>query len=245
MRIDVWSDVVCPWCYIGKRRLEKALAGFEGSHPEAGVEVVWHSFELDPSAPEVPVESVAEALGRKYGGGPEAGRSMVDRVEAVAAEEGMIWRHHASLRVNTTTAHRLLHWALEEGGPQVQGRLKDALLAAYFEHEKNIADTDTLVDLVASVGLDAERARRVIASREFADDVEADIRQAAAFGATGVPFFVVDQKYGISGAQPVEFFTEVIQRAWNEAHPAVSLVTPDGATGTEASTACGPDGCAI
>ena len=242
MRIDVWSDVVCPWCYIGKRRLEKAVTGLESARPELDVEVVWHSFELDPAAPAVPVESVAEALGRKYGGGVEAGRSMVDRVEAVAAEEGMVWRHHAALRVNTVTAHRLLHWALEEGGPQVQGRLKDALLAAYFEQEKNIADADTLVDLAVSVGLDAERARQIIVSREFADDVEADIRQAAAFGATGVPFFVVDQKYGISGAQPAEFFAEVIERAWDESHPAVALLTPEGATDTDA---CGPDGCAL
>ena len=242
MRIDVWSDVVCPWCYIGKRRLEKAVAAIEESRPEVDVEVVWHSFELDPSAPEVAVESVAEALGRKYGGGADAGRSMVDRVEAVAAEEGMLWRHHASLRVNTVTAHRLLHWALHEGGPQVQGKLKDALLAAYFEQEKNIADTDTLIDLATAVGLDGDRARRIIAGRDYADEVEADIRQAAAFGATGVPFFVVDQKYGISGAQPVEFFAELIERAWDEAHPTIALVTPDGAADTDT---CGPDGCAL
>ena len=217
MRIDVWSDVVCPWCYIGKRRLEKALTTFSQGHPEADIEVVWRSFELDPAAPVVPVETVAESLGRKYGGGPQAGQAMVDRVEAVAAEEGMIWRHHSSLRVNTVAAHRLLHWALHEGGPELQGQLKQALLAAYFEQERNVADIDTLVELAASVGLDEVRARTVVESNEFADEVEADVRQAAALGATGVPFFVVDQKYGISGAQPVEFFTEVIERAWDVA----------------------------
>jgi predicted DsbA family dithiol-disulfide isomerase len=242
VRIDVWSDVVCPWCYIGKRRLEKALDAFESAHPESDIEVVWRSFELDPSAPAVPVESVAESLGRKYGGGPAAGQSMVDRVEAVAAEEGMIWRHHSSLRVNTVTAHRLLHWALHEGGPELQGRLKQALLAAYFEQELNIADLDTLLDLAASVGLDRDRARAVIESREFGDEVEADIRQASALGATGVPFFVIDQKYGISGAQPVEFFEQVIERAWNESRPAISVLTP---AGSDDADACGPDGCAI
>ncbi|MGN6721959.1 MAG: DsbA family oxidoreductase [Marmoricola sp.] len=248
MRIDVWSDVVCPWCYIGKRRLEKALTAFESEHPENDIEVVWRSFELDPSAPEVPVESVAQALGRKYGGGPDAGRSMVDRVEAVAAEEGMVWRHHSSLRVNTVTAHRLLHWALHEGGPELQGRLKQELLAAYFERELNIADVETLLDLTASVGLDRERARAVIESREFADEVEADVREAAALGATGVPFFVIDQKYGISGAQPVEFFTQVIERAWNESRP-LMLVSPEveerEARHETEEAVCGPDGCVI
>src|SRR5690348_16774565 len=141
VQIEIWSDVVCPWCYIGKRRLEKALATFEHADD---VEVVWRSFQLDPSAPTVPTETVAEALGRKYGGGPEAGRQMVDRVEAVAAEEGLLFRHHRSLRVGTVDAHRLLHLALETGDPALQGRLKEALLAAYFVETENVADHETL-----------------------------------------------------------------------------------------------------
>ena len=136
MRIEIWSDVVCPWCYIGKRRLEKAL----GTFPHADeVEVVWHSYLLDPSAPKVPVETVAESLGRKYGGGPEGGKAMIDRVEAVAAEEGLLFRHHASLRVGTVDTHRVLHLALETGGPELQGRLKEALLDAYFVQTENVA----------------------------------------------------------------------------------------------------------
>jgi predicted DsbA family dithiol-disulfide isomerase len=233
MQIEIWSDVVCPWCYIGKRRLEKALADF----PHA-VEVVYRSFQLDPSAPTVPVETVAEALGRKYGGGPEAGRRMVDRVEAVAAEEGLLFRHHQSLRVGTVDAHRLLHLALETGRPELQGRLKEALLSAYFVETENVADHDTLTRIATGVGLDAERVAGVLGSDEFADAVEADIRQAAAFGATGVPFFVIDRKYGVSGAQPTEVFTQVLERAWADAHPQLDMV---GAT----DDACGPDGCAI
>lgn len=233
MQIEIWSDVVCPWCYIGKRRLEKALADF----PHA-VEVVYRSFQLDPSAPQVPVETVAEALGRKYGGGPEAGRRMVDRVEAVAAEEGLLFRHHQSLRVGTVDAHRLLHLALETGGPELQGRLKEALLSAYFVEAENVADHGTLTRIATGVGLDAERVAGVLGSDEFADAVEADIRQAAAFGATGVPFFVIDRKYGVSGAQPTEVFTQVLERAWADAHPQLDVV---GAT----DDACGPDGCAI
>ena len=234
MRIEIWSDVVCPWCYIGKRRLEAALATFD----QAGdVEILWRSFQLDPSAPTEPVETVAESLGRKYGGGPEAGRQMIDRVEAVAAEEGLLFRHHQSLRVNTVDAHRVLHLALETGGPQLQGRLKEALLSAYFVETRNVADHDTLLDIAAGVGLDEVRVKEVLVGTEFADAVEADIREAASLGATGVPFYVVDRKYGISGAQPAGVFAQVLEKAWSESHPTLDLVG--------GADACGPDGCAI
>jgi predicted DsbA family dithiol-disulfide isomerase len=233
MRIEIWSDVVCPWCYIGKRRLETALVAFPHE-----VEIVWRSFQLDPAAPAVPVETVAESLGRKYGGGPEAGKQMIDRVEAVAAEEGLIFRHHQSLRVNTVDAHRVLHLALEAGGPALQGRLKEAYLSAYFVETLNVADHDTLSRIAVGVGLDETRVREVLAGDEYEDAVEADIQQAVAFGATGVPFYVVDRKYGVSGAQPAEVFTQVLEKAWAESHPALDLVGGG-------ADACGPDGCAL
>jgi predicted DsbA family dithiol-disulfide isomerase len=238
MLIEIWSDVVCPWCYIGKRRLEAALADFE--HADA-VQLRWRSFQLDPSAPDEPVETVAEALGRRYGGGPEAGRQMVDRVEAVAAEEGMVWRHHRSLRVGTTDAHRLLHLARDEGGPEEQGRLKEALLSAYFVEARNVADHDALREVATRAGLDAASVEAVLAGRRYADEVDADVQQAVAYGAGGVPFFVVDRRYGISGAQPVEVFAQVLDRAWAESHPSVPVVAGAGAEGE----ACGPDGCAV
>jgi predicted DsbA family dithiol-disulfide isomerase len=234
MQIEIWSDVVCPWCYIGKRRLEKALDSFEHADD---VEIVWRSFELDPSAPKAPVETVAEALGRKYGGGPEAGTQMVDRVEAVAAEEGLLFRHHQSLRVNTVDAHRVLHLALETGGPALQGRLKEALLAAYFVETENVADHDTLSRIAAGVGLDEVRVKEVLTGDEYADAVEGDVREAVSLGATGVPFYVVDRKYGIAGAQPGEVFAQVLEKAWAESHPTLDVVG-----GAEA---CGPDGCAL
>ena len=221
MRIDIWSDVVCPWCFIGKRRLETALAGFEHA---ADVEVVWHSFQLDPGAPDVPVETVAEALGRKYGGGPDAGKDMIDRVEAVAAEEGMVWRHHDSLRVGTMDAHRLLHLAHHEGGSALQGALKEALLSAYFVEARNVADHAVLREVAVGAGVDATAVDRVLGSDELADEVWADIEQAQRFGATGVPFFVIDEKYGVSGAQPADTFTQVLERAWSERTPAVQMV---------------------
>jgi predicted DsbA family dithiol-disulfide isomerase len=233
MRIDIWSDVVCPWCYIGKRRLEKALAGFEHGDD---VEIVWHSFELDPGAPREAVESVPDMLGRKYGGGPEAGRRMVDRTEAVAAEDGLEFRLHQAQRANTVDAHRLLHLALETGGPQLQGRLKERLLAAYFTETRNVADHDVLREAGVAAGLDPARVDAVLASDEYGADVRADVDQARAYGAGGVPFFVVDQKFGISGAQPVDVFDQVLHRAWDEREPSLQVVASDAA--------CGPDGCA-
>jgi predicted DsbA family dithiol-disulfide isomerase len=235
MRIEIWSDVVCPWCYIGKRRVEGALAAFE--HADE-VEVVWRSYQLDPGAPREPVETVAESLGRKYGGGPDAGRQMIDRVEAVAAEEGMVWRHHQSPRVGTVDAHRLIHLALHEGGPDLQGIVKEKLLEAYFTRAENVADHAVLRRVGTEAGLAGEQVDDLLAGTAYEADVWADIEQAQRYGATGVPFVVVDQRYGVSGAQPVETFTQVLERAWADAHPSLDLVTsPDGEV-------CGPDGCA-
>ncbi|MET1061051.1 MAG: DsbA family oxidoreductase [Nocardioides sp.] len=230
MIIEVWSDVVCPWCYIGKRRLESALAEFPHE-----VEVVWRSFQLDPGAPAVPTETVAESLGRKYGGGPEGGARMIDNVEAVAAEEGLVYRLHQAQRANTIDAHRLLHLALEQGGPTLQGTLKEALLAAYFTDARNVADHAVLRDVAVTAGVDPERVDAVLATTEYRDEVFADIEQAQAYGATGVPFFVIDRKYGVSGAQAADTFRQVLDRAWADAHPSLELVG--------GGDACGPDGC--
>ncbi len=229
VRIEIWSDVVCPWCYIGKRRLEKALVDFPHE-----VEVVWRSFQLDPGAPQEATESVAEHLGRKYGGGPEAGRRMVDRVEAVAAEEGLLFRHHASVRANTLDAHRLLHLARRHG---LQGELKEALLAAYFTETENVADHEVLRKIAAGVGLDPAEVDATLSSGAFRDEVYADIEQAQEYGATGVPFYVVEGRYGVSGAQPTEVFAQVLERAWADLYPKLDLVGGDDV--------CGPDGCAI
>lgn len=234
MQIDIWSDVVCPWCYIGKRRLERALADFE--HADE-VEVRWRSFQLDPGAPAESTESVAEHLGRKYGGGVTAGQQMIDRVEAVAAEEGLLFRLGRARRANTVDAHRLLHLAHDVGGTATQGRLKEALLAAYFVEGENPADHGALTRIATGAGLPADRVAEVLAGPEYVDAVEADVEQAAAYGAGGVPFFVVDSRYGVSGAQPVEVFAQVLERAWSDAHPPVEVL----ATGD----ACGPDGCAV
>ncbi len=236
MRIQIWSDVACPWCYIGKRRFERALAQFPGRDE---VEVVYRSFELDPRAPEESTESVAEALGRKYGGGPAAGRQMVDQVTAVAAEVGLRFDFAHAPHSHTRDAHRLLHLALGEGGLQLQARLKEALLAAFFSEGRSMADHRVLRSVALSVDLDATRVDQVLSSDELADDVRADLELARSHGISGVPFYVVDDRFGVSGAQPVEVFAQVLERAWHESRPGLRLVGGGGAD----DAACGPDGC--
>ena len=249
MRIDIWSDVVCPWCSIGKRRLERALTDFP--HRDQ-VEIVYHSFLLDPTAPTArtgltapagtgPTETAQEMLARKYGLTLEQAAEKQAMVTALAAEEGMEWRrHHESPHVGTVDAHRLLHLALAEGEPGQQAALKDALLLAYFDEARNVADHAVLREVAVSVGLDGARVDEVLASEEYAGDVSADIAQARAYGATGVPFFVVDEKYGVSGAQPADYFSQLLERAWAESHPVLETVP-----GSVDSEACGPDGCPI
>jgi predicted DsbA family dithiol-disulfide isomerase len=237
MLIEIWSDVVCPWCYIGKRRLEAALAAF----PHADeVEVVYRSFELDPTAPEVGTESIADALARKYGMGADGARAAMQQVGDVAAEEGLRFDYAMATHTKTVDAHRLLHLALAQGGPVLQYALSEELLAAYFVQAENVADHDLLRRTAEKVGLDSTRVEAVLAGSEYADAVEADIREATALGANGVPFFVIDRKYGISGAQPAETFVQVLEKAWSDTHPQLEQVG-QGADGE----VCGPDGCPI
>jgi predicted DsbA family dithiol-disulfide isomerase len=235
MRIEIWSDVVCPWCYVGKRRLETALSQFDQRDE---VEVVYRSFELDPSAPQHGHELTTGVLARKYGRSEAEMRQMQQQLIDTAAAEGLELRLFDNVHTNTVDAHRLLHLALETGGPALQRELKEALLAAYFVHARDVGDHDVLRTAATDVGLDAARVDEVLAGTEYADAVAADIAQARAYGATGVPFFVVDQKFGVSGAQPAEVFSQVLDRAWAESRPALDVV--GGGAGE-----CGPDGCAL
>jgi predicted DsbA family dithiol-disulfide isomerase len=241
MRIDVWSDVVCPWCYIGKRRLEEALT-------EAGeqAEVVWHSFQLDPSATNDDERDLATRLGEKFGGGREFGLRANERVTAVAAEAGLEFNLDQAKAANTVDAHRVLHLARElaEAGEvpaDTQGRLKERFLRGYFTEGLPMGDPTTLTRLAVEAGLPEVQVAEVLAGAEYADEVAADQAQALAYGANGVPFFVIDQKYGVSGAQPVEVFREALRRAAADRQP-VTLITAPGGSDAEA---CGPDGCPI
>jgi predicted DsbA family dithiol-disulfide isomerase len=241
MRIDIWSDVVCPWCYIGKRRLEQALA-------ESGdrAEVVWHSFQLDPSATNDDPRDLAERLGEKFGRGREFGVQANEHVTGIAAEVGLDFHLEQAKSANTVDAHRVLHLARElteasELPADTQGRLKERYLKAYFTDGLPVGDHATLTRLAVEVGLPKDRVSAVLAGTAYADEVEADQAQALAYGANGVPFFVIDEKYGVSGAQPVEVFQEALRRANADRKP-VTLVTAPGSTD---DAACGPDGCPI
>lgn len=211
MRIEIWADVVCPWCYIGKRRLERALASFE--HRDE-VEVVYRSYELDPFAPEVGTETTVEVLGRKFGADEAGTRAMMARADEVAAGEGLVFSHADALHARTLTAHRLLHLARTEGRQQA---LLEEILAAYFTRGESVGDHDVLRRAAAAAGLDAARVEQVLASNEFRDEVMADVAQARAYGSSGVPFFVIDGRFGISGAQPTELFEQALAQAWGEA----------------------------
>ena len=216
MNIEIWSDVVCPWCYIGKRRLEQALASFEHA---ADVTITWRSFQLHPEAPRGQAIPTKEYLTSRFG--PQASQ-MMDRVVQAGADAGLHFDYAKALTVNTFDAHRLLHLAAAEG---VAGAAKERLLAAHFTEGANLADSGTLTALLTQAGADPARVQAVLASDDYAAEVEADIEQARAFGASGVPFFVIDRKYGISGAQPAKVFEQALRTA-SPSQPSPSQHSP-------------------
>ena len=241
MKVEIWSDVVCPWCYIGKRRFEAALAMFE--HRD-DVELVWRSFELDPSTPHSNdiQGTYAERLARKYRTSLEQAEGMLANMTQVAASEGLRFRFDLSRGGNTFDAHRLLHLALERG---VQDELKERLDKATFSEGLAVSDHDSLTALAVEVGLDEAEVRDVLASDRYADAVRADEAAARELDITGVPFFVVDGKYGISGAQPADRLLRVLERAWSERPKITVLAGDDDGTGVADGPGCEGDSCAI
>ena len=208
MIIDVWSDVVCPWCFIGKKRLEKALENFEHSDQ---VTVRHHAFQLQPDAVEtVPTK---EHLASKYGVSETEVAAMQANVCAVADGEGLCYNLDETLSGNTFDAHRLLLWAETIGK---QDELLTAMYSGYFEQSKSVFSHHDLCTIAEGIGINPVDAMNVLESGSFSDEVIEDRELAAQLGATGVPFFVVDMKFGISGAQPLEHFVETINLAWEE-----------------------------
>ncbi|MFI9823648.1 DsbA family oxidoreductase [Streptomyces sp. NPDC052013] len=234
MRVEIWSDIACPWCYVGKARFEKALRAF--AH-RGEVEVVHRSFELDPGRAKGDVEPVITMLTRKYGMSEAQAEAGEDNLGAQAAAEGLLYRTRGRDHGSTFDMHRLLHFAREQGR---QEELLDLLYRANFAEERSVFDDDErLVELAGEAGLDTDAARTVLDDPEaYAAEVRDDEREAAQLGARGVPFFVLDRTYGVSGAQPVEVFAQALTQAWGERTP-VRLIE-----GGEAE-ACGPDGCAV
>lgn len=235
MQVEIWSDVVCPWCYIGKRRFEEALAEFA---QRDAVNVIWRSFELDPRAPEHYTGTLNEMLAQKMRTTPQQAAKMNAHVAELAAEVGLDYHLDQAKPSNTFKAHRLLHLALERG---VQGQVKERLMRAYFTEGLPIGESDTLVQVAADAGLDAEEARATLAGDAYSAEVRADETRAAEFGIRGVPFVVIDERYGVSGAQSSETFLAALQTAWEASRP-LTMVSA-GAAGDDAVGVCEDDSC--
>jgi len=225
MEIEVWSDIVCPWCYLGKRRLEEALDRFEG---RAGVHVVHRAFQLDPTRPMGETQNRRRMLMAKYGWTESQAEAIDAQMMARAADDGLSYRMTADgVTGNTRLAHEVVQAAAAEG--QADAML-ERLYRAYFSEERSIFDIDALVALATEVGLDAHTVRTALEEGRYTAAVEADDRQAREFGARCVPFFVIDRRFGVSGAQPVEVFVEALSRA-GEAGVAHSERGPRAASG--------------
>jgi predicted DsbA family dithiol-disulfide isomerase len=218
--VDIWSDIACPWCYIGKRRLEAALARFE--HADE-VSVHWHSFELDPRAPAERTGNRTEALARKYGTTIEHARAAEQRLAQTAAEEGLDFHFDRARSGNTFDGHRLVHLAATHG---LAGAMKERLLAAYFSEGRLISDPATLAELAAEVGLPEADTAELLATERFAEEVRADELLASQLRISGVPTFIVDRVIGVSGAQPPDELLALLREGWGRA-AAPALATPE------------------
>jgi predicted DsbA family dithiol-disulfide isomerase len=231
LKIDVWSDIACPWCYVGKRRLERALEQFP--HAES-VEVVWHAFELDPAAPQErdPSVSHAERIAKKYGMTTEQARRNSERLCETARGDGLAFDFEHIRSGNTFDAHRLVHLARERG---LQNAVKERFLRAYLEEGALMSEHGTLVRLASEAGLDEGEVADVLASDHYTEAVRADEARAHELGINGVPCFVFDGRFAVSGAQSPQVLLSALHQAWSEREQS-SAELAEGAV-------CGPDGC--
>ena len=207
MRIDVWSDIACPWCYLGKHRIEAALAKHGGEH-----ELVFHAFELDPGKPRVHDDGLThtERIAKKFGTTPAQIATMHERMRRMGTEDGIDFHFERVQGGNTFDAHRLVRLGLERG---IQAAVKERLMKAYFSDGERIGDCDVLARLAGEAGLDVAEARDVLAGDRFTDSVRADEAEAQALDITGVPFFVIDRKVAVSGAQPIDVLVQALGAA--------------------------------
>ena len=219
--IDVWSDIACPWCYIGKRNLENGLATTASDEDAPEVEITYHSFELSPDTPVDFAGDELDFLEGHKGMPRERVRELLDNVTGVAANAGLEYRFDILQHTNTVKAHELLHFAKEQGAQQA---MAERLMAAYFTEGRHVGRIDDLVALAAEAGLDADAAREALESGRHLPDVRADQAQAQAYGIQGVPFFVIDGKYGVSGAQPAEAFAGVLRELWAKRSESAEVV---------------------
>jgi len=206
MRIEIWSDIVCPFCYIGKRNFEQALEKFDGA---AEVEIIWRSFELSPGIKTDPGRSIYEFLAEKKGWSLEQSREMHEQVVKAAQQAGLEFNFDKTVPVNSFNAHRLMHLATKRG---LQNELQERLFAAYFTDGMNVDDMDTLISLGVETGLPEEDIRQTLESNRYSEEVRNDVQEARLLGVQGVPFFVFDRTYAVSGAQPPKVFLETMEK---------------------------------
>jgi predicted DsbA family dithiol-disulfide isomerase len=235
LRVDIWSDIACPWCYVGKARFDKAVQELEG---KVAVEVRHRSFELDPTREPGNVDAVVPMIAKKYGISPAQAQANEYKLGELAQLEGLEYRTEGRDHGNTFDLHRILHLASDRG---LEAPVWKAFYAANFADEASLFDRERVVAVSVAAGLDEAEVNAVLDDPErYKDAVRADEAEAAALGANGVPFFVIDQKYGVSGAQPTALFTEILEKAWDEKKPAITTIA-----GADDAEACGPEGCAI
>jgi predicted DsbA family dithiol-disulfide isomerase len=228
VHVEIWSDIACPWCYIGKRRFEAAVAGFP--HRDE-VTVTWRSFQLDPEAPAERPGELAAHLASKYGSSVEQARARQAQITELAAAEGLDFRFDRARSGNTFDAHRLVHLAAAH---DKQDAMKERLMRAYLTEGELMSDHAALARLAGEIRLPADEVDGLLAGDRFAAEVVDDVRTGVGLGITGVPFFVVDRAFGASGAQPPELLRELLTHAW-EARPRVEVVS--------GGESCGVDGC--
>ncbi|MEX0844675.1 MAG: DsbA family oxidoreductase [Balneolaceae bacterium] len=205
MKIEIWSDVVCPFCYIGKRHLEQALKQL----PDLEVEIIWKSFELDPNAPVNSDLDIYDTLAKKYGRDRNWAKQMNANMTKMASSAGLDYNMDAVKPTNSFNAHQLIHFAKEHGK---QDKMKEALLSAYFVEGKHIGEAEVLADLAKKVGLNKDEAKEVLQTNSYSSKVVKDVEEAHQLGIQGVPFFFINEKYGLSGAQPPEVFVEALTK---------------------------------
>lgn len=234
MKVEIWSDIACPWCYIGRRRFEKALNQFEYRDQ---VEVIWRSHQLDPNAPRNYDGSVNDLVMQRYGMSLKQVEASHAQITALAHAEGLDYHLDKAHPVNSFDAHRLIHLAAHH---HLQSEMKERLQKAYFTDGHVISDHETLVQLAVEVGLDAAETRQVLVDGSYGAEVRADGRRAQMLGSNGVPFFLFDEKYAVEGAQPTELFLTALERTWAETRPIKKLMEVEQGAGV-----CKDESCAI
>lgn len=209
LRVDIWSDIACPWCYIGKHRFEAGVAAFSRQHPDIEIEVESHSYELAPDTPDNYEGSEIDFLTTHKGMPRESVEEMLEQMTQMAALEGLQFDFESLQHANTSRAHRVLHLAKSQG---LQAEMQERLFRAYFSEGRQISDAETLAELGEEVGLDSDEVRDAFNDEEFEEAVEKDITRARMLGVKGVPYFLFEEKYAVSGAQSAETFTNVLEQ---------------------------------